>query len=146
MFGTMTEPPAGVPVAETSIDVRSSELDSFGHVNHAVFLNYLEHGRFEALRAAGFPREVLDERGWAIWVVRVEVDYLGEVRRAERLVVRTWADSFRRTSMRLGQSIARGEDGRDVVARAVITAVWIGPERRPIRVPDDVRRGLQGAR
>ena len=63
--------PAGdsVPTALTTIDVRTAELDSFGHVNHAVYLNYLEHSRFQALKEAGFSWVVLDERNWAIFVV-----------------------------------------------------------------------------
>lgn len=134
----------GTPVADTIIEVRSSELDSFGHVNHAVFLNYLEHARFEALERAGFSWSTLEERGWGIFVVRIEVDYLAEARRGDRLVVRTWAESFRRTSMLLAQRMVRRDpDGRmvDVVA-ARVTAVWIGPDRKPMRVPEEVRAGL----
>lgn len=127
------------PVFSTEIEVRSSELDSFGHVNHAVFLNYFEHARFHALAEAGFSWDALYARGWAIFVVRIEVDYLAEVRRGERLVVRTWADGFRRTSMVLAQEILR--DG-EAAARARVTAVWIGPDRKPMRVPGEVRAGL----
>ena len=133
-------------MSETSINVRMSELDSFGHVNHAVFLSYFEHARFRALDEAGFSWSVLDEKGWAIFVVRVEVDYISEARREERLLVRTWADSFRRTSMVLAQNIVREDDDSDVVARARVTAVWIGPNRKPIRVPDEVRAGLTQTR
>ncbi|MEX2465828.1 MAG: thioesterase family protein [Gemmatimonadota bacterium] len=136
----------GTPVSKTEITVRSSELDSFGHVNHAVFLNYFEHARFEALEAAGFTWSLLAERGWGIYVVRIEVDYLAETRRGDRLKVRTWADSFRRTSMLLAQTLDRAEadGGRTRVAEARVTAVWVGPDRRPMRVPDDVRAGLSG--
>ena len=140
----MTSPPQGVPVAETYISVRTSELDSFGHVNHAVFLNYLEQVRFEALKEAGFSWKVLEERQWAIFVVRIEVDYLSEARREDELLVRTWAHSFRRTSMILAQQIVRAGDPGAVVARAEVTAVWIGPKRKPIRVPGEVRAGLTG--
>lgn len=138
----MTSPPPGVPVAESRIGVRTSELDSFGHVNHAVFLNYLEHARFEALKAAGFSWTVLDERQWSIFVVRIEVDYVSEARREDQLLIRTWADSFRRTSMILAQEIVRAGPPQGVVARALVTAVWMGPDRKPIRVPEVVRTGL----
>lgn len=141
----MRGPPPGVPVSETKIAVRMSELDSFGHVNHAVYLTYLEHGRFVALREAGFAWNVLAERGWSIFVVRIEVDYLAESTREDELIVRTWADSFRRTSMVLAQEIVRAGDPGHVVARSRVTAVWIGPNRKPIRVPDEVRAGLTGA-
>lgn len=138
----MTPPPPDVPVAETEIDVRMPDLDSFGHVNHAVFLTYLEHARFQALKEAGFAWGVLAERNWQIFVVRIEVDYLAEATREDRLLVRTWADSFRRTSMVLAQEIVRADDPSTVVARSRVTAVWIGPDRKPMRVPPEVRAGL----
>lgn len=140
------EPPTSdTPVAETVIAVRTSELDSFGHVNHAVYLNYFEHARFEALAQAGFSWGVLAEREWAIFVVRIEVDYLAEAKREDELLIRTWADSFRRTSMLLAQEMVRADDLEKVVSRARVTAVWIGPDRKPMRVPEDVRAGLTGS-
>jgi YbgC/YbaW family acyl-CoA thioester hydrolase len=142
----MMTPPAGTPVAETTIGVRTSELDSFGHVNHAVYLNYFEHARFEALKEAGFTWSVLEEREWAIFVVRLEIDYLAETKRDDELLIRTWADSFRRTSMVLVQEMVRADPRDEVVARARVTAVWIGPGRTPIRVPEEVRAGLTGSR
>ena len=98
------------PVSLTPLVVRTSELDSFGHVNHAVYLTYFEHARFQALSEAGFDWSVLDDRGWAIFVVRVEVDYLAEAGREDELLIRTQAESFRRTSMLLAQDIVR-DDG-----------------------------------
>jgi acyl-CoA thioester hydrolase len=138
----MTSPGESAPVAETVITVRTPELDSFGHVNHAVFLNYLEHARYLALEEAGFEWSSLDEHGWQIFVVRIEVDYLAEATRAEELLVRTWAESFRRTTMVLAQEIVRADDPETMVTRARVTAVWIGPDGRPTRVPDHVRSGL----
>lgn len=140
------QPPSGHPVCETPLAVRTSELDSFGHVNHAVYLTYFEHARFQALKEAGFDWDVLDSRQWAIFVVRIEVDYLAEAKREDELLVRTWADSFRRTSMKLGQEIVRNDGSGIVVARALVTAVWIGPNRKPIRVPEEVRDGLTRTR
>ncbi len=141
----MSQPSNGVPVAETVITVRSPELDSFGHVNHAVFLHYLEHARFEALESAGFSWAVLDERDWRIFVVRIEVDYLAEATRGDELLIRTWVDGFRRTSMVLAQEIVRADDPESVVTRSRVTAVWMDRNRRPMRVPEEVRAGLSGA-
>jgi acyl-CoA thioester hydrolase len=130
---------------ETTIAVRSGEIDSFGHVNHAVFLHYFEHARYEALEAAGFRWQLLRENDWQIYVVRIEVDYLAQAMRGDVLRVQTWAEGFRRTTMTLGQEMRRDEDGSSVVvARARVNAVWIGPDRRPMRVPDVVRAGLTG--
>lgn len=138
--------PEGHPVSLTPLVVRTSELDSFGHVNHAVYLSYFEHARFQALSEAGFDWSVLDDRGWAIFVVRVEVDYLAEAGREDELLIRTQAESFRRTSMLLAQDIVRDDGSGTVIAQAKVTAVWIGPNRRPMRVPEEVREGLTQAR
>jgi YbgC/YbaW family acyl-CoA thioester hydrolase len=132
----------GARAAEAVVEVRSYELDSFGHVNHAVFLNYLEYGRFEALRQGGFPYEELVARGWGVYVVRIEVDYLREARLGDRLLIRTWGASSRRTSVILAQEIRRAAAPSETLARARITAVWVGPDRRPMRVPDEVRVAL----
>ncbi len=129
-------------VTETEIEVRSYELDSFGHVNHAVFLNYLEHGRFDLLRAVGIPPESLPERGLGVYVVRLEIDYVKEARVGNRLLVRSRAEEFRRTTMVLVQEIVLASEPDTVLARARVTAVWVGPDRRPTRVPVEVRTGL----
>jgi YbgC/YbaW family acyl-CoA thioester hydrolase len=140
----MLAPPRDRPVSSSLVEVRSYELDSFGHANHAVFLNYLEFARFEALRVAGFPYQDVVARGWGIYVVRIEVDYLTEARLGQRLLVRTWAGGYKRSSMTLVQQITLDSDPSVEVARARVTAVWVGPDRRPMRVPPDVRRALGG--
>lgn len=142
----MTPSGEAVPVAETVLAVRNPELDSFGHVNHAVFLTYLEHARYLALEEAGFDWSSLDDEGWRIFVVRIEVDYLAQATRGDELLIRTWAEpeSFRRTTMVLVQEIVRADDPETVVTRARVTAVWIDPRGRPMRVPDHVRAGLTG--
>ena len=128
------------------IDARAYELDSLGHVNHAVHLNYFEQARFEALARCGFTYAELARRGWAIHVVRIEVDYLSEVLLGDRLRIRTWTDGFRRTSMVMVQEARRdprqGETDSTVVARVRLVAVWIGENGRLMRVPPEVREGL----
>ena len=130
-------------VAEAVIDARAYELDSFGHVNHAVHLNYFEQARFEALARCGFTYDELAQRGWAIHVVRVEVEYLSEVLLGDRLRIRTWTEGFRRTSMVFLQQARRdprgGETDATPVARARVVAVWIGADGRPTRIPQEVR-------
>lgn len=124
---------------ETEVAVRSYELDSFAHANHTVLLNYFEHARFQALQAGGFSYEQMRERGWGVYVVRVEVDFLKEARLGDRLLIRTWAEPPRRSSIVLAQEAVRADDPDEVVARSRATSVWVGPNRRPIAVPDEVR-------
>jgi acyl-CoA thioester hydrolase len=70
---------------EKRIEIRWRDLDAFGHVNHVVFLTYLEESRDEWLGGRlGDPDRVWD------WVVaHVEVDYRGEVSLADDVVIAT---------------------------------------------------------
>jgi YbgC/YbaW family acyl-CoA thioester hydrolase len=133
-------------VAETEIEARAYELDSFGHINHAVYLNYFEQARFEVLARAGFTYDELFRRGWAIHVIRVEVDYHREVLLGDRLRIRTWIEEFGRVTMTLRQAArreprtgeAQGETEETLVAEARVEAAWIGDNGRPMRVPSEV--------
>jgi acyl-CoA thioester hydrolase len=120
---------------------RSYELDGFAHVNHAVYLNYFEHARFAALTEGGFPPSRLDERGEGVHVVRVEVDFRREMRLGEEVEIRTRALDAGASSMTIGQLMVSpdGGDGSVVYAEARVVVVWIGPDGRPMRVPQDVR-------
>lgn len=126
---------------ETRLDIRSYELDAFGHVNHAVYLNYFEQARFEALEQGDFSLASLGKKGWGIHVVRVEVDYRRELRLGDGILIRTWVEEWRKTSMLIGQDARHAESG-DLVAEAKVTAVWIGPDRRPMRIPPEARQAL----
>jgi len=142
----MSESSPQARVAECDLVVRSYELDSFGHANHAVFLNYLEYGRFEALRTGGLTRAAMADNGWSVYVVRIEIDYVKEARMDDRLIVRTRLEGYRRTSMTLGQEIVRpgvaASGGEDVIVRAKVHAVWVDARRRPMRVPAEVKAAL----
>ena len=67
------------------IEIRWRDLDAFGHVNHVVFLTYLEESRDEWLGGTlGDPEGVWD------WVVaHVEVDYRRELALADDTVIAT---------------------------------------------------------
>lgn len=130
------------PVVEWGTTVRSYELDSFGHVNHAVHLNWFEQARFETFEALGFPPAVLLGRGWGIHVVRVEVDYRREARLGERMRILTRVERVRNSSMSLVQ-VAYHDPGGETVAEARVVLVWIGPDRSPMKIPEEIREALK---
>ena len=135
----------GEPVVfRTELEVRSYELDSFRHANHAVFLNYLEQARFEALRAGGFSYSDIQTRGWGIHVVRMEIDYTAELKLGDAFMIETWIHAYRRTSMVLAQRITRHRPGHPdtVASESRVTVVWIGENGRPMRVPAEARAAL----
>lgn len=68
---------------EKEIEVRWRDLDVYGHVNHVVYLTYLEEARDEWLgRSLGAPAEI-----WNFVVARIAIDYRREVSLADDVVV-----------------------------------------------------------
>lgn len=136
--------------------VRSYELDALGHVNHAVYLNWFEQARYDALEASGLSPAELLRREWGIHVVRIEVDYRAECRLGDEVEIRTGIDEVRNSSMTLKQSLLRRRGGRGApsggaprdleiiaAADARVVAVWIGPDRRPMRIPREIRQRFE---
>jgi len=122
--------------------VRGYELDSFGHVNHAVYLNYFEEARLDALSEGGIPPSALGVGGWGVHVVRVEVNYRQELRAGHRFQVRTRVVEVGRSSLVLAQELFRSDLPEEAAATGRIVLVWIGEDRRPTRVPKAVFEGL----
>ena len=55
--------------------MRTYECDSYGHANNAVYLNYLEYARMEALNRKGLSLKKMKQMGFLIVVRRIEIDY-----------------------------------------------------------------------
>ncbi|MBK6281447.1 MAG: acyl-CoA thioesterase [Draconibacterium sp.] len=58
--------------------VRGYELDSFGHVNNAVYLNYLEQARWEIVQKLGVL-ELLKKNDCIFIVVETSIRYVNEL-------------------------------------------------------------------
>lgn len=83
----------GYPIYTMRLRVRNYEVDMLGHVNNAVYLNYLEQAAIEHATALGFSQARLRALG-GIWVVRRhEIDYLGAAVSDDELDVTTWPES-----------------------------------------------------
>src|SRR6478735_1913637 len=83
--------------------VRGYEIDSWGHVNNAVYLQWLEHCRWEMARAdegfASFGTDILP-------VLRhVELDYRAETLLGDHVRVSVWPRHMGHTSFSMGFAI-----------------------------------------
>ncbi|MFC9941629.1 acyl-CoA thioesterase [Streptomyces pratensis] len=67
------------------VEVRGYELDTQGHLDQAVYLQYAEHARWELLREAGVAHEKLPADGIGPVQPEVTVKYLGELRGGDRV-------------------------------------------------------------
>jgi acyl-CoA thioester hydrolase len=73
------------------VRVRFHECDPLGHVNNAVYLNYLEQIAIDHAASVGWPAERLRTETGAVFVARRhEIEYLRPALEGDVLRVRTW--------------------------------------------------------
>ena len=117
-------------VFEHQVSVRWRDVDALGHVNHAVFLTYLEEGRdaFYARALGRDPHYV---------VARVEIDLRAEVRYSDRrLRVRIEVERVGTTSLTTREAIVTPAGVTAAEAR-VVTVLWDASARKPMAFTGD---------
>jgi len=78
------------------VRVRFAECDPLGHVNNAVYLNYLEQVAIDHAAALGWTSAALIQAASAVFVARRhEIDYLQPAFEGDLLQVRTWPVEMR---------------------------------------------------
>ncbi len=110
---------------EHEVTVRWRDVDALGHVNHAVFLTYLEEGRdaFYTRTLGADPMYV---------VVRLEVNLRAEVRYPDRRVtVRIEVERIGTTSLTTRETIVTPA-GETAAQARVVTVRWDAGQRKPV--------------
>jgi acyl-CoA thioester hydrolase len=74
-------------VFQVRVSVRGYEVDSQGHLNQAVYLQYAEHARWELLRAAGIPGDKLLATGVGPAQLEFTIRFKRELRAGDELGV-----------------------------------------------------------
>ncbi|GHC20285.1 tol-pal system-associated acyl-CoA thioesterase [Kushneria pakistanensis] len=121
-----------------SLDLRVyiEDTDAGGIVYHANYLNYLERGRTEWLRARGFDQHSLLTRNIALVVRKMECQYRLPARLDDLLTVETRAGDPRQCTVAFEQQVMR--DGK-LLFRGMVDIACIDATRyKPSRWPEDL--------
>ena len=124
-------------VFEHPVDVRWRDVDSLDHVNHAVFLTYLEEGR-DAFYTATIGAD-------PVYVVaRLEIDLRAEVRYPDRRVtVRIEVERLGTTSLTTHETVLT-PSGEVAAEARVVTVRWDADQHKPVPFSEAERARLAG--
>jgi acyl-CoA thioester hydrolase len=135
---TITDRGPTATVHEKEIEIRWRDCDPYGHVNHAVFLTYLEEVRDEWLIGAVGD----DALGYV--VARVEIDYRRELtQRDDTVVARIELDSLGTSSVRTVEALLVGNGEIAAEAKAILVAC--DEQHRPRPLTGEERAVLERA-
>jgi len=122
---------------ETEIKVRSYECDMYGHVNNASFLNYCEFARIEFLEEMGYSLQGLQQAGFVLPIVKIEIEYKIPAFASEKLIISAEWILRGKTSAVFEQVISKKKDGK-VAARVLVTWVATDLTGKPIALPQEL--------
>jgi acyl-CoA thioester hydrolase len=106
-------------VLEERIRIRWRDMDAYGHVNNAVYLNYLEEARDRWVQKVLGP--VSDT--WHFVLARVAIDFRSELTQDdEEIIVRCRLDSIGRASVRTREEILKRDGTVSAESESVIVA------------------------
>ena len=118
-------------------------MDPYGHVNHAMYLTYLEQGRAEALEAADLQLDRVADAGFQFVITEVNAKYLVPATAREPIVVETAINSMRRVSGTWLQRIV-SPDGATVYLTAELKVGVTNRSGKPTKPAQWILDGLAG--
>jgi acyl-CoA thioester hydrolase len=123
----------------TTVEVRYCDLDTFGHVNNAVYATFCEEARVD------YFRDVLDQgvHEVSFVVARLELDFERSIPDVGAATVAVGITGFGRTSFTMEYELRyEGE----VVASGESVQVAVDDDGRPTAVPEEWREQVAAAR
>jgi acyl-CoA thioester hydrolase len=121
-------------ISKCSLVVRTYECDSYGHVNNANYLNYLEYGRYELLKDIGFDYQKAVGAGYGIFIARIEIDYKKPAFPDDSLEINSRPVKKGAVSGVIAQEIWRKDD---LLVKANVTWAFVDSRGVPVKIPPE---------
>ena len=114
--------------------ILETDIDMYGHVNNAKYLNYFEEARWDIVTEKGFGYQRIMEEKIGPVILRVDMQYLKELRARDKITIHTEFTSPPAKIMTLTQTIKK-EDGTIACIADFTYAVWSLEKRKIIHPP-----------
>ena len=121
----------GPSLYELTIEER--HLDSFGHVNNALYLEILEEARWDLITRNGYGRERVRETGFGPVILELSVKFKKELRLGDEITIETRPKPYRKRIGTIEQRILNKKGVVCTEARFVVALFDL--KRRSITEP-----------
>ncbi len=129
-----------VKKASHTLKVRNYHIDSYGHVNSANYLNFLEDARTAFLEEMGFRIEELLQQGIVIFLADIAVQFKKPAVNGDELVIYGWHDQLKRVKLSWKQEIVNRQTG-ELIATAKTSAAFLR-NGKLIPIPAEIREKM----
>ncbi|MDY6939295.1 MAG: thioesterase family protein [Cyanobacteriota bacterium] len=127
-----------MPKLSFDLDIYTYQIDFNGHVNNAVYVEWMEIGRMKLLEAIGLPTHEVFERGITPVLVRSSITYKTPLYLGDRVRVELWLSELRKASAIV--EFRFQNDRQMVAAEGTQKGVFVDRQTlRPTRLQPDIK-------
>jgi acyl-CoA thioester hydrolase len=124
-----------------SFSITAADIDVLGHANNVAWVRWVQDLATGHSDSLGYDLAAYRRLG-LVWVVRRhDIEYLAPAYSGDVVVGTTWVASSGTTSSQRRTRFVRERD-QALLVRAETTWVLIDSEKRPTRVPDEMRQAF----
>lgn len=116
-------------------NVKGYELDSYGHLNNAVYLNYTEQARWEILNKESLLH-LFFNRGFLLVVTETNIRYKRELKLFDEIEIETTI-KFEAPYLIFYHDIKNVKSGYSA-AKAIVKTLLINKDRIPQDIPEEL--------
>ena len=120
--------------------VRFAETDAQGIVFYGNYATYQDETFTEFMEAVGYPYDEVEEQGWDVHVVNLELDYRRPAEFRDRLTNAMRVTAIEESSLEFAYE-CRNADG-DLLVEGTVVHVAVDESGSPTRVPDKFREAV----
>ena len=122
-------------IFEYEILVREQHLDSYGHVNNAMYLALYEEARWEAITQRGYGFHKVHETGLGPIVLDINLKFFKEIKLREKIKITLEVISYEGKLCKLRQHMIK--ENKTVASEALITIAFFDLKNRKLILPND---------
>ena len=131
----------GNRVFEQTIVIREAQLDTFGHVNNARYLEIFEQARWDLITENGFGLDYVRASGTGPVILEVTLRFLREIKNRQQLVIRSSLDSYEGKIGKMTQLLV-DDAGQVCCEGKFVFAQWDTRSRKIIAPTPEWRRAV----
>lgn len=121
-------------------EVQGYELDSFNHVNNAVYLNYLESARWNFFKDYGYLEFMMSERIYPV-VIEAHIKYIRELKIFNKCTIETVWDI--ESNYIIANHNIRNKDTGLKVAKSTVKMALVSEEKIIQDIPENLKNKIK---
>jgi acyl-CoA thioester hydrolase len=115
--------------------VKGYELDSYNHVNNAVYLNYIEQARWEIFKKLNLS-EYFKKNNLLLVITEINIKYKREAKLFDELIIHT--DMVKENPYIIFLHKIYNKKTNLIITRAKVKTLLINNEKIPHDIPEDI--------